>query len=417
MPKIYPPSLTTGPGKRVGTGYSSGAITNFAPNIIKGLGRNDRSLPFSGTSVPTNLYFDISKSTTPPEQEFKHVYLLTENVQTIEVRAAIGNPSSTSNLYTTPGFTQGKRIDNGTGENRTNLDANTNYNVWKLNLTGTGTIAQIRITAAQVSTEDFYVYACYFLKDPLLTLQNDANTSFSAYRATSNPRTGTAQEDLYGTTTYQQSVNRSDKRQVNFTVWRIDNELRLVDQWINRVTRAREQYPNIILDEEFLTRKLSRRFILTLDSSANPKVYPATIGTSDITINQTKFSGVRAAATLNRIGNDPRVNNQYLLQLNTSINPDEIVRADITFTSSLNLSTTTISDYMFEYSSDGTNWHINKQANDIYVRSPILTTDFYSRHQESNDPENFYPATWSAAVTDQIEGSGAKSVSFQFQQS
>ena len=311
MPKIYPPSLTMGPGKRVGTGYSSGAITGFEPNTIKGLARNDRSLPFSASSASTNLYFDIYGATSSTPQTFSHIYLITENVRQhldlntpantilgLEVSAGTGG-SFHDNLYTA--ISQGIRLNNGAGR-----VTGTNRSVWKLDVSDvtasmrTGTVGRITITTLEAPTSPFYIYACYFLSNPILTLQNDDKTSFSAYRATSNPRTGVMQEDLYGTSTYQQSINRSDKRQVNFTAWRVDDELVLIDRWLDSITQAREQYPNIILDEEFITNH----------SSGN-------------------------------------------------------------------------------YVSDA----------------------------ESNDLENFYPATWSTAITDQIEGSGAKSVGFQFQQS
>ena len=325
MPKIYPQSLAIGPGKRVGTAVTANGVTAPAPNMIRGLARNDRSLPFSSSTVPTTLYFDIFGANRTTTQTFNHVYLLTENVATIDIGTGRGGSTTNVGLYT-PGPNTGLRLSNGAGR-----VANTNRNVWKLAVTGEGTFAQITINTRESNSGAFYVYACYFLQEPLLILQNDDKTSFASYRATSNPRTGIMQEDLYGTSTYQQSVNRSEKRQVNFTVWRVDHELVLIDRWIDSIIRAREQYPNIFLDEEFLT------------------------GSGNTIVAQ--------------------------------------------------------------YSADGTsNWHSDLRSTDMYVRFSI-TTDSYSIDAESNDPENFYPATWSAGITDQIEGNGAKSIGFQFQQS
>ena len=296
MPRIYTPSLNIGPGKRVGTAYGSSGITGHSPNIVRGLGRNDRSQPFTANSVPTNLYFDIFRSTITTVQTFNYVFVLTENVASIEIRTGSAGSLTNTNLYT-PSLTSGIRLNNGPGRN-----TGTNRNVYMLNVTGSGTVVELRIQTRENNSYPFYIYAAYFMNDMLLDLKNDEKTSFSSYNAISTPRNGVLQTDLFGTETYQHSVNLSDRRQLNFTTWRVDDELILIDRWIDTITRTRQQYPNIILEEGFLTN-----------------------------YNQ--------------------------------------------------------------------------------------GTDSYTLDTESHNLENVYPATWSTAIRDQIEGSGAKSINFRFQQS
>ena len=265
MPVIYTPNLTQGPGKTIGTSLSSGVIGNR----ITQLRGNDRSRPFmSNASTPVNLYFQIHGATTTTDQTFRHIVLIGENIMSIQIRAGtLTNVSTQSNLYT-PGITQGLRLTNGAG--RAN---GTSRSIFKLEVTGTGTAVELRITDKEVDSQQFYIYAFYLMENRLETLRNDDNTSFSAYEITSSPRGGIEQTDLYGDVTYQPAVNRSSKRSVGYTVWRIGDHFVNVDRWINSIIRIKDTNPNIILDEEVFTTGSSYNF--DVEENDLEAVYPA----------------------------------------------------------------------------------------------------------------------------------------------
>ena len=193
MPVIYTPNLTQGPGKTIGISLTSGVIGDR----ITQLRGNDRSRPFmTCANLPVNLYFQIHGATATTDQTFRHIVLICENIMTIQIRAgSLANVSTQPNLYT-PGVMQGLRLTNGAGR-----VTGTNRNVFKLAVTGTGTVVELRITAKEVVGQPFYIYAFYLMENRLETLRNDDNTSFSAYEITSAPRGGTEQVDLYGDVT------------------------------------------------------------------------------------------------------------------------------------------------------------------------------------------------------------------------
>lgn len=274
MPRIYTPSLNIGPGKRVGTDYGASGVTDSDPNMIRGLGRNDRSQPYRGTTTPTNLYFDIFDS-SEASQTFRHAFILTENVSTIEIRTTASSSFIGANLYT-PGPMQGIRLNNGTGK-----ESGTHRNVFNIQFPSgeSGRGVELRIQSREDASHPFYVYAVYFMNDMLLELKNDDQTQFSSYRITTQPRNGTLQVDLYGTESYQHAVNMSDKRQVQFTVWRLDDQLILIDRWLDNIIRTRQQYSNIVLEEGFITGE-GPTFNLTAEAHNIENVYPATWSTA-----------------------------------------------------------------------------------------------------------------------------------------
>ena len=268
MPVIYTQNLTQGAGKIVGTSIGSGQITD----PISQLKGNDRSRPFmSNASLPVYLYFQIHDANDDP-QTFNHVYLLGENISTIELRAGtISDVASSSNLYT-PGPTTGIRLENGAGR-----AANTTRNIFKLDVSGSGKVVELRITGKDSGSDPFYVYAFYLRNDRLLTIRNDDNTSFSSYSISSQPRGGVVQTDLYGDATYQPGVNKSSKRTINYTAWYVADDFVHVDRRINELIRIKDSNPNIVLDEEIFTTVSESTGNTLFDAEANDleAIYPA----------------------------------------------------------------------------------------------------------------------------------------------
>lgn len=266
MPVIYTPNLTQGTGKTIGTSLTSGVIGDR----ITQLRGNDRSRPFSSNAnLPVNLYFQIHGQTSSTSQTFRHVILISENVMSIQLRAGtLANVTSQSNLYT-PGITQGLRLTNGEGR-----VTGTTRNVFKLEVTGIGTAVELRVTDKEVDSQPFYIYAFYLMSNKLETLRNDDKTSFSSYEKTSTSRDGIEQTDLYGDVTYQPAVNRSSKRSIGYTVWRVDEHLIHVDRWINNLIRTKDTNPNIILDEEVFTTD-SSSYDFDVEENDLEAIYPA----------------------------------------------------------------------------------------------------------------------------------------------
>ena len=267
MPVIYTPNLTLGPGKVVGTSLSSGQIDDQ----IRELRGNDRTRPYmSSASLPVTLYFQIHDANDDP-QTFNHVYLLAENVDTIQLRAgAIADVATSANLYT-PGPTTGIGLNSADGR-----ESGTNRKVFKLDVTGSGTTVELRITAKEESAHPFYIYAFYLMNDRLLTIRNDDETSFSSYSIASVPRGAVEQIDLYGDVTYQPGVNRASKRGVNYTVWYVADQFRTTDNRINELVRIKDSNPNIVFDEDiFTTINSSGDTVFHGDSNDLEATYPA----------------------------------------------------------------------------------------------------------------------------------------------